>query len=337
MRTLKIALTFTLALAATLQLATAQTKSGFHVSQRFAVGGDGGWDYLTFDAAANRLYISRSTRVLVVDTEAGKLVGEIPGTAGVHGIAIVPKLGRGLTSNGKDNSATIFDLKTLKILGTVKTGSKPDAIVYDAFSGHVFVGNGKSNDITVIDPEKAEVVATIALEGNPEFIVSDGSGKVFVNLESAGSTAVIDAKANRVLNNWKLEGCDEPTGLSMDIKNRRLFAGCHNEVLVALDADTGKNLAKLPVGKGLDATAYDPELQLVFTSNGAGTVTVIKQQSPDSYTVVENVATARGSKTMALDKASHKLYLGAVKFAEGDVAAKPAALPNSFEVLVVTK
>jgi DNA-binding beta-propeller fold protein YncE len=334
------------ALAAVLVTAiasAAQTTSGYHVAKTLEIGGEGGWDYVNFDASSNRLYIARATRVMVVDVESGKLVGELPGTNGVHGVALVSKLGRGVSSNGKDNSATIFDLKTLKPIATVKTGEKPDAILYDKFSGYVLTFNGGSNTATVIDVEKAEAVATIALPGRPETGVSDGQGKVFLNLEDIAHVVVIDMKTNKVVNDWKLEGCEEPTGLAMDKKNRRLFSGCHNQVMPILNADNGQQLATLPIGKGVDAVAFDPETQLAFSSNGEGTLTVVHEDSPDTFSVVENVQTQPGAKTMALDPKSHNIYLVSAKFepvppATADTPRpKRKMIPDSFFVLVMGK
>jgi DNA-binding beta-propeller fold protein YncE len=322
---------------------TAQTASGYHVAKTFQIGGDGGWDYVNFDATSHRLYIARATRVMVVDVESGKLVGELPDTNGVHGVAIVSKLGRGVTSNGKDNSATIFDLNSLKPIATVKTGEKPDAILYDKFSGFVLTFNGGSNSATVIDVEKAEAVATIALPGRPETGVSDGNGKVYLNLEDIAHIVVIDMKANKVVSDWKLEGCEEPTGLAMDKKNHLLFSGCHNQVMPILNADSGKQLATLPIGKGVDAVAFDHETQLAFSSNGEGTLTVVHEDSPEKFSVVENVQTQPGAKTMSLDPKSHNIYLVSAKFEPAPPATadtprpKRKMIPDSFVVLVMGK
>ncbi len=305
MRSLRFALSL---LAGFVVIAGAQAGHTYKVAREIRLGGEGGWDYLTFDSAAQRLYIARATRVMVVDVDSGKLVGEIPGTAGVHGVALVPKLGRGVTSNGKDNSATIFDTKTLKTIATVKTGGKPDAILFDEPSGHVLTFNGQTNDVTIIDPDKAANIGTIALPGRPEFGVSDGKGKAFVNLEDKNQIAVIDLQARKVLNTWGMEGCDGPTGLAMDQKNRRLFSGCHSGVLVVMDADSGKNIQKLPIGQRVDAAAFDPETQLVFTSNGDGTLSIIQQESPYQYRNVQTVTTVKGARTMALDRIHHTVY-----------------------------
>jgi WD40 repeat protein len=312
-------------------LAQAQEPSGYKVSQRITLGGEGGWDYLTFHAEAHRLYITRATRVMVFDVDSGKLVGEIPNTSGVHGVALVQKLGRGVTSNGRDNSATIFDLKTLATITTVKTGAKPDAILFDSFSGLVLTFDGKDNDVTLIDPGKAAAVGSIALPGRPETGVSDGKGKVFVNLEDKNMIAVIDVAARKVLASWPLAGCEEPTGLIMDVARRRLFSGCHNGTLVVMDAGTGRNLQKLAIGNGVDAVAYDKEAALIFTSNGEGNVSVIKQDGPDKYTSLASVPTQKGAKTMALDAGKHVVY--SVANAPADASGKPGA----FELIVLEK
>ncbi len=321
----------------------AQTTSGYHIAKTFEIGGDGGWDYVNIDATSNRLYIARATRVMVVDVESGKLVGELPGTKGIHGVALVNKLGRGVTSNGKDNSATIFDLKTLKPIASVKTGEKPDAILYDKSSGYVLTFNGGSNSATVIDVEKAEAVATIVLPGRPETGVSDGEGKIFLNLEDIAHIVEIDIKSDKVVNDWKLEGCEGPTGLAMDKKNRLLFSGCHNQVMPILNADSGKQLATLPIGQGVDAVAFDPETQLAFSSNGEGTLTVVHEDSPDKFSVVENVQTQPGAKTMSLDPNSHNIYLVSAKYEPAPPATADAPrpkrkmIPDSFFVLVMGK
>ncbi len=312
-------------------MAQAQKPSGYTVSRRVTLGGEGGWDYLTFDREARRLYVARATRVMVVDVDSGKQVGEIPNTNGVHGVALVHKLGRGITSNGKDNTATIFDLKTLAPIATVKTGGKPDGILFDKFSGMVITSNGKSNDMTMIDPEKAVTVGTIALPGRPETGVSDGKGKVFVNLEDKNMIAVVDVASRKVVTTWPLDGCDEPTGLALDGANRRLFSGCHNGALFVVDADNGRSLQKLAIGNGVDAVAYDKKAGLVFTSNGEGNISIIQQEGPDKYTSFANVVTQKGAKTMALDSSKHVAY--SVASAAADASGKPGA----FELIVLEK
>jgi len=326
-----ICLTLLMLTVAGALLAQAQKPSGYNVSRRITLGGEGGWDYLTFDSEARRLYVARSTRVMVIDVDSGKLVGEILNTNGVHGVALVHKLGRGITSNGKDDSATLFDLKTLATIATLKTGGKPDAILFDKFSGLVLTFNGKSNDTTLIDPEKASAVGTIALPGRPETGVSDGKGKVFVNLEDKNQIAVIDVASRKVLATWPMPGCEEPTGLAMDKANRRLFSSCHNGMLVVVDADSGGVVQKLTIGNGVDAAAYDKKAGLIFTSNGEGNISVIKQDGPDKYTALANVPTQKGAKTMALDSGKH------VVFSVANAAVDASGKPGKFELIVVEK
>jgi DNA-binding beta-propeller fold protein YncE len=318
-----------LALAGTL-LAQTQKSSGYKVTRRVTLGGEGGWDYLTLDSEAHRLYVARATRVMVIDVDSGKQVGEIPNTNGVHGVALLHKLGRGITTNGKDDSATLFDLKTLAPIATIKTGGKPDGILFDEFSGLVMTFNGKSNDSTLIDPEKAVVAGDVALPGRPETAVSDDKGKVFVNLEDKNQIAVIDITSRKVVTTWPLTGCEEPTGLALDGANRRLFSGCHNGLLFVVDADSGRVVQKLTIGNGVDATKYDKKAGLIFTSNGEGNVSVIQQEGPDKYASFANVTTQKGAKTMALDTDKHVVY--SVANAVGE-----SGKPGAFELIVLEK
>lgn len=318
-----------LALAGTLPAQT-QKSSGYKVTRRVTLGGEGGWDYLTLDSEARRLYVTRATRVMVIDVDSGKQVGEIPNTNGVHGVALLHKAGRGITTNGKDDTATLFDLKTLAPIATVKTGGKPDGILFDKFSGLVMTFNGKSNDSTLIDPEKAVVAGNIVLPGRPETAASDGKGKVFVNLEDKNQIAVIDIASRKVVTTWPLTGCEEPTGLALDAANRRLFSGCHNGLLFVVDADTGRIVQKLTIGNGVDVAKYDKKAGLVFTSNGEGNISVIQQEGPDKYTSFANVATQKGAKTMALDAEKHVVYSVAN-------AAGESGKPGAFELIVLEK
>lgn len=311
--------------------AQSQKTSGYTVSKRITLGGEGGWDYLTFDGETRHLYIARATRVMVIDIDTGKQIGEIPNTNGVHGVALVQKSGLGVTSNGRDDAATIFDLKTLAPIATVKTGSKPDAILFDPFSGLVLTFNGKSNNATLIDPEKAVAVGTIALPGRPETGVSDGKGKIFVNLEDKNQIAVLDVASRKAVATWPLTECDEPTGLALDNVNHRLFSGCHNGVLVVMDADSGRNVLKLEIGKGVDAVAYDEKLALVFTSNAEGNISVIQQEGSDMYTSLASVPTQKGARTMALDAGKHVVYSVA------NAAAGADGKPGAFELIIVKK
>jgi DNA-binding beta-propeller fold protein YncE len=320
-------------------------SSGFHVMKTNKLGGDGGWDYIIVDGAARRLYISRSTRVMVIDTDSGSSVGEISPTKGVHGIALAPDLGRGFTSNGADNTATIFDLKTLKVIGTAKTGNTPDAIIYDPASHRAFTFNGRSNDATAIDGKTGEVAGTIPLGGRPEFAAADGKGNVFVNIEDKNEVVAIDSKKLTVKSRWPLAPGEEPTGMAIDTKNHRLFIGCGgNEKMIVMDSENGKVVADLPIGKGCDATGFDPATGTAFSSNGQdGTLTVIHEDSPDKFTVVENATTQRGARTMAVDTKTHHVFLVTAEFTPPPAATtenprpRPGMVPGSFTVLEVGK
>jgi DNA-binding beta-propeller fold protein YncE len=297
--------------AVTASASHAQTKTAFHVIRTIPLGGDGSWDYLRYDPEGKRLFIARSTRVMVVDLATARLIGEIPDTAGVHGVALIPEIHRGVTSNGKANTATIFDFDTLKPIATVATGEKPDSILWDPFSKTVLTMNGHANSITLIDPRTAQAVGAIALPGRPETAVTDGRGKVFVNLEDKGQIAVIDMTRRTVTGAWDLTGCTEPTGLAIDTRDHapmRLFSACHSGSVFIVDAGSGKIVQQLPIGGNVDAAAFDPATQTVFTSNGEGSISVIQQSGPDSYRNLETVPTLPGAKTMALDPESHRLY-----------------------------
>lgn len=324
--------------------AAAAPGSGYKVTKKLELGGEGSWDYLIYDAAGKRLFISRGTHVMVVDAASGKVTGDIPDTPGVHGIALAYDLGRGFTSNGRENTVSIFDLTTLKVSSKVKTGENPDAILYDAVSKRVFTFNGRSKDATVIDAANGTVLATIPLGGKPEFAVADGKGMVYVNNEDTAEVMAIDAAKASVTARWKMEGCEGPSGLAMDTKNRRLFAGCDNKVMAVVNADTGKMVATLAIGEGVDACAFDPGTGYAFSSNGGdGNLTIVHQDSPDKYTVVENVPTQKGARTMALDAGSHTAYVVTASFGPKPEPTKdtprPRApmLPNSFVLLVVGK
>jgi hypothetical protein len=313
--------------------------SGYKVIKTVPVVGEGGWDYVTVDSAARRLYVSHATHVVVFDSDTYAVVGDIPDTQGVHGIALAPDLGRGFVSDGRANTATIFDLKTLKTIGTVKTGTNPDAIVYEPVTKRVFTLNGRSSDATAINAPDGTVLGTIPLGGKPEFAVADGKGTIYVNIEDTSELVQFDAQKLAVLHRWPLAPCKEPSGLAMDLKTRRLFAGCDNEMMAVVDADSGKVLATPAIGEGVDANAFDPETNLAFSSNGqAGTLTVVHEDSPDKFTVVENVPTKKSARTMGLDLKTHNIFLPAADFdppAEGE--RRPKMKPGSMVFLVVGK
>jgi len=322
--------------------ATAQNQ--YQLKQKFTIGGDGGWDYLTYDPAGKRLFISRGTRVMVVDPAKGSVIAEIPGTTGVHGFALAQELGKGFTSNGGENTVTVFDLKTLKETAKIKLpddAKNPDAILYDAASQRVFTFNGRSKNATVIDAAKGTVVSNIPLDGKPEFAAADGKGMVYVNIEDKGELTSIDAKKAAVVSSWPLTGCEEPSGLAIDAKNRITFSGCGNKVMAVTNIDTGKVVATVPIGEGVDANGFDPETALAFSSNGEGTLTVVHEDSAAKFTVLQNAATQRRARTMALDTNNHDVYLVTAEFedapppAPGQPRQRPAMKPGTFTVLVM--
>jgi len=316
-------------------------SSGYHLIKKITLGGEGGWDYITFDSPTRRLFISRQTKVIVLDVESEKVVGEIPNTEGVHGIALAPEFNRGFTSNGRAGTVTIFDMKTLAVIDTVKAGTNPDAIVYDTASKRVFAMNGRSSNSTAIDAATGKVVGTIALSGKPEFAVSDGAGHVYVNIEDKSEIWQIDSQKLTATTHWSLAPCKEPSGLAMDLEHRRLFSGCDNKMVAVVDADTGKVIATPEIGDGVDANGFDPGTGFVFSSNGeSGTLTVIHEETPDKYTVVENVPTQKSARTMTLDPKTHEVFTVAAQFGPRPAATpetprpRPPILPNSFVVLI---
>jgi DNA-binding beta-propeller fold protein YncE len=321
--------------------AFAQNGSGYRLVDTIKVGGEGFWDTLTVDADAHRLYVSHGTHVVVIDTETDKVVGDIPNTSGVHGIAIARRFGKGFTSNGRDNTVTIFDLKTLKAVGSVKTGTSPDVIIFDPYSNRVFCFNGRSNDATVIDPEKGTAVGTVSFDGNPEFAVSDNKGTIFVNIENKSEVEAFDAKTLAVKSRFLLSPGEEPTGLAIDTKNGLLFSACANKRMIVTDIKTGKIVGDIPTGEGTDGAAFDPETHLVFSPNGGdGTLTVIKVDGKLKFTAVENVKTHNRARTMALDPRTHKVYLPAAEFGAAPAPTKEQPRPrapmvtDSFMILV---
>ena len=312
--------------------------SGYQVVKTVPIAGDGFWDYVAVDSDARRMYISHATKVVVLDADSFAVAGEIPDTQGVHGIAIASDLGRGFTSNGRAATATIFDLKTLKTLGSVNTGKNPDAIAYDGTTKRVFTFNGASKDATAFTAADGTVVGTLPLAGKPEFAAVDGTGKIFVNIEDTSELVEIDAQALKVLHRWPLKPCESPSGLAMDRKNRRLFAGCDNKLLAVVDADSGKVIATPAIGDGVDATAFDPGTGFVLSSNGEGTLTVIQQEGPDKYSVLENVPTKKSARTMGLDLKTHNVVLPAAEFLPPKEGERRGAMkPGSFVLLVVAR
>jgi len=326
-----------------LGMASAQ-DAGLHMIQTYKIGGEGGWDYLNMDANSRRLFISRGTHVIVLDADTGKPVGDILDTPGVHGIALAPDLGRGFTSNGREGTVTIFDLTTLKPIAKVKNvGKNPDAILFDPSTKRVFTFNGGSHDATAIEAATGTIVGTIPLGGKPEFGVSTGAGEVFVNIEDKSEIVALDPRNLNVKSRWSLAPCEEPSGLAIDIKNRRLFSGCDNKMMAVTNADTGKVIATVPIGEHVDANGFDPDTQMAFASCGDGSLTVTHEDSPDKFHVVQNLATERGARTMTLDPKTHRIYLVTAKFGPppAPTAAQPhpwpTVLPDTFVVLVAGK
>jgi DNA-binding beta-propeller fold protein YncE len=315
--------------------------SGYHVVKTIPIGGSGRWDYCVTDSAARRLYVSHGTHVVVLDVDSGAVVGDVPSTLGVHGIALATDLGRGFITAGRANTVVIFDLKTLKTIGSVKSGGmNPDAVYYDAGSKRVFAFNGRSANAIAINAADGKVAGMIPVGGKPEFAAGDDQGHVFVNIEDKAQLLEIDAQKLSVLHRWPLAGCKEPSGLAFDQKNRRLFSVCGNKKMMVVDADTGKVVATPSIGEDPDAAGFDPDSQLVFSSNGeSGDLTVIHEDSPDKYTVVENVPTKKYARTMAIDSKTHNIFLPIADFEP--VAPKgeeePPMKPDSFGVLLVNK
>jgi len=313
-------------------LSNALHAQNYVLDKKIALTGDGGYDYVSIDKVNNRLYASHGTMVNVVDLATEQQVGVIDGMKGVHGIAIANKWNRGFISDGRANAVVAFDLKTLKIIATIPVDAKgPDAIIYDPYSDRVFSFNGESNNSSVINPKTLKQVGTVALGGGPEFAASNGKGLIYNNLEDKNSMNVIDGKTLKVIHNYSLSPCGGPTGIAFDKKNQRAFSVCReNKGMSVIDVKTGKVIATLPIGAGVDAVAYDPETKLVFCSNGDATTTIIKQESADKYSVVQTLQTQTRAKTLALDTKTHKIYLSVAQMEPGT----RKALPNTFTILV---
>ncbi len=325
---------------------SAASTANYHVTARYAIGGSQkGYDYLRLDGVSRRLFVAHESRVEVLDADSGALLGAIEGTQGVHGIEVIPTLNRGFTSNGVDRSVTVFDYKTLQPYKAIKyTGVKPDAIQFDAYSGQLFVVNGgATGDVTVIDPASATITATVDLGGKKlEQIGFDGRGHAFVNDEDLSVAHVFDTKSHKVLEKWALAPCEGPTGMAVDIAHHRLFAACGNNVLAVIDSDSGKVVATPKIGADPDGAAFDPETQRVFVSNRDGTLTIVHEDSPDKYSVVQNVTTEYGARTIAYDPKTGRVFVPTAKFGPTPAATKevpeprPPMLANSFAILVVS-
>jgi DNA-binding beta-propeller fold protein YncE len=314
----------------------------YKISGRIPFPGEGGWDYLAVDSANRRLYVSHSTQVEVVDLDSEKPVAKITGMKRIHGIAVANDFNRGYISDGGDDVVVIFDLKSDAVLQKVPAGKNPDGILYDPYSKRVFAFNGRSNDATAIDAASGKVAGTVALDGKPEFPVSDGKGNVYVNIEDKSEIAQLDPQTLKVKKTWSLSPCEEPSGLAIDLEARRLFSVCSNNKMAVVNADSGQVIATVAIGNGPDAAGYDPARKLVFSSNGEGTLTVVRQDSPDKYTVLENAPTERSARTMSLDTKTHKIYLSAAQLGAAPEATadnphpRPKIIPDSFHVLVLS-
>lgn len=318
---------------------TIHAQSGIKVINTLKIEGSGGWDYIAVQPKSDNLYVSHANQINIINKNTGAAVGIIPNTSGVHGMAFVPSVNKGFTTNGKTNDSYVFDLKTFAVTDTIKTGQKPDAIYYDGFINKIVICNGKSNDLSFIDPVTNKVVATVAVGGAPEAAVGDGKGKVFVNLEDKSEIVAIDAKAFKVLAHWSIAPGEAPTGLVIDTKTRRLFAACgDNKLLIIVNADNGKIVDKLPIGGGCDGASFDPTTKNIYTSNGAdGTITVIHEDGGDKYSVTENIVTKKGARTITIDEDTHLLYTPTAELEPTAGKGRPKAIPGTFQVLVVGK
>jgi DNA-binding beta-propeller fold protein YncE len=323
---------FTLAIFLSTSVTLSAQTPIYTLDKQIALPGESGYDYVSIDAVNHRLYVSHGTSVNVVDLDTEQPIGEIKDMQGNHGIAIANDLNRGFISDGRANAVVVFDLKTLKTIATVPVSGKgPDCITYDQFSKQVFSFNGRSNNASVIDAVALKEVGSVDLGGGPEFAVADGKGLIYNNLEDKNSLNLIDTKSMKVVKNYPLAPCGGPTGLALDSKNQRLFTVCReNKGMSVVDINSGKVIATLPIGQGVDAVAYDPETHYIFCSNGDATTTIIKQESADSYSVVQTLATAIRAKTLALDTKTHKIYLSVADLKPGtrDI------IPGTFHVLV---
>jgi YVTN family beta-propeller protein len=324
-----------LAMLAPVLLAAQAQTGNYHVIKTYPVPGSGKWDYLAINPANNHLYIAHGSQVEIINVQNGNPVGVISNTNGVHGIAFDQASGKGFISNGKANTVTVFSLKDDTKLADITTGENPDAIMLEPFSGKIFVGNGISKSLTIIDPVTNRVVSTVALGGKPETAVSDKKGHVFINLEDKSEIADLNVKTFKIEHRWTLGKGKEPSGLAIDMKNGRLFAGCGNNLLMVIDAGNGKVISGLPIGEGCDGVAFDQECGYIFSSNGSGSLSVIRQITTDKYEVQQPVSTPKGAKTLALDEKTHIIYTATSDFEQASADDKPRIKPGTFRVVAV--
>lgn len=317
----------------------AQSSSSYRVTHTYTLGGEGSWDYIVPDPPNHRLFIARQTRVMVVDEDTGKLLGEITGIQGAHGTAVADTTGHGFATSGKDQSVVMFDLKTFKVLGRIPAAEDADAIIYDRPSNRVFTFNGDAHSSTVIDPRAGTLITNIPLGGKPEYGASTGDGKVYANLTDISEVVEIDAKAATVARRWSTEPCMQPVAMAVDTAHHRLFSGCRSGVMAVSDYQTGKVVATIPIGKGVDGAGFDAASANAFASNADGTLTVIHQDSPDKYHVVENVPTPQRSRNMGLDPTNHRVFVASAQFGPAPAGGrgKSPVLPGSFAVMVIEK
>ena len=319
--------------------ANAQEKTGLHIINTFHIASPGGWDYLEAGPVNNWLYVSHGTQVNIINKNTGDSVGVIENTTGVHGIAFDVANGKGYTSNGRLNNVYVFDMNTNKVLATIATGQNLDAIIYEPFSKKIVTCNGHSKNLSIIDPVQNKVIDSVDVGGRPETAVSDGAGKIFVNVEDKNEIVAIDVKTFKVLNHWSIAPGEGPTGLAYDNNTKRLFAGCE-KLLMVIDATNGKIIGKLPIGDGCDGIAFDATTKNIYTSNGAdGTITVVHEENASTFTLVENITTKKGARTICLDKTTHILYLPTAEFEplEAGQNGRPKMKSGTFQILVVSK
>ena len=320
---------------------TSAADGPYRFLKEIPIGGEGGWDYLSIDQNARRLFVTHATKVVVIDLDTLTTAGEIDGTPGVHGFAVAPKLGRGFSSNGQENKASIVDLKTLATISKVETGTNPDAIMYEPEREEVYVFNGRSNSATVFEAKTGKVITTVSLPGKPEFAVADSkAGLVYNNIEDKNEVVVIDSKTHKIVHEWPIAPGEAASGMAIDLARHRLFLGCRNKMMVMMDSTNGKVVATVPIGAGVDANAFDPETKLVFSSNGEGNVTVAREESADKLVVIQTLTTERGARTMILDPKTHNIFLASAKYEApsesqpGAPRQRPRVVPGSFKVLV---
>jgi len=320
---------------------TAVGNGPYQFVTQIPIGGEGGWDILTIDSAASRLYLSHATKVMVVDLSKNSVVGEIADTPGVHAFVAVPELQRGFSSNGKESKSSVVDLTTLKTVSKIDTGPNPDAVVYEPRHGEVYIFNHAGNSVTVINSKTATVSATIPLGGTPEFaVVDETAGRVYCNIEDKSEVAVIDADKHEVVAHWSLSPAEGPSGIALDAKHHRLFSGCHNKMMVMLDTETGKVVDTVPIGAGVDGCAFDHGTQLAFASCADGTTIIAREEAPDKLTILQTLNTERGARTVALDPKSHWIYLPSAQFqpppspSPGMSPGRPSVVPNTLKLLV---